>query len=281
MSRYQNNLYKGVIAGAIATASTLGLASMAQAATLRITIDSLAPTNGIALTPTWFGFHDGTFDLYNRGEAATIGLERLAEDGTIDDLNAEFLAAGGGTVQGAIFGPTVPPILPGESASITLDVDANALSSRYFSYAAMVLPSNDFFIANGNPLAARIFDDAGNFLGADFTVTGSQVLDAGTEVNDEEPANTAFFGQQTPNTGITEGGVVQLASDFGGFIPGGPILSTPRFANADFTAPGYNVARFRVELVEQATDVPEPGIVLALLATGGLMVGRRRQQQTE
>jgi hypothetical protein len=273
------SIRKGLIASAISTSSVLTLALSANAATLRITIDNLAPTNGTALTRTWFGFHNGSFDLYNRGEAVTTGLERIAEDGNVAILNEEFLAAGGGSVQGVITGPAgIPgPIEVGESASFTIDVDAKAASSRYFSYAAMLLPSNDFFIANGNPFEHRIFDDAGNFIGADFIETGADVLDAGTEVNDELAANTAFFGQQMPNTGVTEGGVVQAAS---GFIPGGPILSSPRFTNADFTASGYNLARFRVELVDNSTaTVPEPGIVLGLVAIGGLMVGARRQRQ--
>jgi RTX calcium-binding nonapeptide repeat (4 copies) len=126
---------------------------------------------------------------------------------------------------------------------MTITLNGSELTSRYFSYASMIIPSNDFFISNGNERAHQIFSDQGNFLGADFTVLGSQVLDAGSEVNDEIPANTAFFGQQTPNTGVTENGVVRLAT---GFIPDGPILSTPQFANADFTAPNYQIARFRI-----------------------------------
>ena len=270
-------LRKGMIVSAIAAGSTLALAPVASAATLRITVDNLAPTNGTFLTPTWFGFHDGSFDLYDRGEPVTEGLERVAEDGIVSVLNDEFIAVGSGEVQGAVIGPTgaAGPIDPGESASFEVDLDFSAASSRYFSYASMVIPSNDFFIANGNPLAHRIFDDAGNFLGADFVVTGVQVLDAGTEVNDELPENTAFFGQAAPDTGVNEGGGVELAE---GLIPGGPILSSPGFANADFTAPGYEVARFRVELVDDAAAVPEPGMVLGLLALSGLMVGRYRQQ---
>jgi hypothetical protein len=85
----------------------------------------------------------------------------------------------------------------------------------------MIIPSNDFFIANGNEQAHSIFDQEGNFIGADFIVFGTNVLDAGTEENDEIPANTAFFGQMAPNTGNPENGVVQLAQ---GFIPDGPIL---------------------------------------------------------
>lgn len=275
------SIRKNAIISAIATlsalAGTLALAPAAQAASIRITVDNLAPDNGTFLTPAWFGFHDGSFDLYDRNEAITPELERLVEDGTVDPLNAKFAASGSGTAQGAILGTalTPGPIDPGESASFTIDLDGSADSSRYFSYASMVIPSNDFFIANGNPLAHQIFDDAGNFVGADFTVTGAQVLDGGTEVNDESPTNTAFFGQAAPDTGVTENGVVTLAP---GFIPGGNILSSPDFANADFTTAGFDVARFRVELLEDnAAAVPEPGIVLGLLAMGSLIVSRRRQ----
>lgn len=277
----REKLMMGAITTTSALASMLAVGTVsAQAASIRVTVDNLAPDNGTFLTPAWFGFHDGSFDLYDRGEPITAGLERLVEDGNVEPLNAEFLAAGGGTVQGAILGTdlTPGPIDPGESASFTVNLDAAAASSRYFSYASMIIPSNDFFIANGNPLAHQIFDDAGNFLGADFVVTGSEILDGGTEVNDEIPENTAFFGQQAPDTGVTEDGVVTLAS---GFIPGGSILSSEEFANADFTVPGFNAARFRVELVEDngAEDVPEPGIMLGLLGVGGLMAIRRFGRQ--
>jgi Ca2+-binding RTX toxin-like protein len=212
---------------------------------LTIEIENLAPANGTLLTPVWFGIHNGTFDTYDRGRPVSPGLESIAEDGAVAILSREFNLAGFGTVQGAVLGlaGTPGPIDAGETATFTVTVDGSASTSRYFSYASMIIPSNDFFISNGNERAHQIFDDQGNFLGADFTVLGSQVLDAGSEVNDEVPANTAFFGQQAPNTGVTENGVVQLAT---GFIPGGPILSTPRFANADFTSSGYQVARFRI-----------------------------------
>ncbi|MBW4551398.1 MAG: spondin domain-containing protein [Aphanocapsa sp. GSE-SYN-MK-11-07L] len=212
---------------------------------LTIEIENLAPTNGTLLTPVWFGIHNGTFDTYDRGRPVSPGLERLAEDGTVDTINREFNLAGFGTVQGAVSGlaGAPGPLDAGETGTVTVTVDGSDPNSRYFSYASMIIPSNDFFISNGNERAHQIFDHQGNFIGADFTILGNQILDAGSEVNDEVPANTAFFGQQTPNTGVTENGVVQLAT---GFIPGGPILSTPEFAKADFTAPNYQVARFRI-----------------------------------
>jgi hypothetical protein len=215
--------------------------------TVTISIENLSAENGAFLTPLWFGFHDGTFDTYDRGRPVSPGLESLAEDGLTDLISQEFDLAGFGTVQGTILGPEgIPgPIDPGEIATFTVDLDPHDPGSQFFNYASMLIPSNDFFIANGNERAHPIFDEEGNFIGADFIVFGSNVLDAGSEVNDEIPENTAFFGQIDPNTGVDENGVVRLAA---GFIPDGPILSDPRFVNADFTVPGFEVARIRVFL---------------------------------
>ena len=240
-----------------------------EAATIKVTVESLAPENGTFLTPVWTGFHDGSFDIYNRGEAASPGLESLAEDGDFRTLSEEFLASGAGTVDGAVFGS--PVIAPNTTATAIFELDETLPSSRYFSYASMILPSNDAFVANGNPLAHRIFDDNGEFIGADFIIAGNEVLDAGTEVNDEGTTTTAFFGQEEPNTGVTEGGTVQIHP---GFIPGGRILSSDRFANADFTQNGYNVARITVEQV----TTPEPGITLGLFVLGGIYLLANRQR---
>ena len=102
----------------------------------------------------------------------------------------------------------------------------------------MVIPSNDAFVANLDPMAHAVFDADGNFVGGSFLVLGSSVYDAGTEVNDELPENTAFFGQSAPNTGGDENGTVVMHS---GLMPSGSggILDDPMFASADFTAPSY------------------------------------------
>lgn len=246
---------------------TLFASTSVNAANIKVTIESLAPDNGTFLTPVWTGFHDGNFDLYNRGEAASPGLESIAEDGDFATLNMEFLASGAGTVDEAVFGS--PVIAPGTTVTETFQLDKTLASSRYFSYASMILPSNDAFIANGDPLAHQIIDDEGNFIGADFIVAGSEVLDAGTEVNDEGETTTAFFSQTVPNTGTTEGGTVELHP---GFIPGGRILSSTEFSNANFTEEGYNIARITVE------KVPEPGVSLGLLILGGIPLMTRYKQ---
>lgn len=221
-----------------------------------VTVENLATDNGTLLTPLWVGFHDGNFDTYDRGRPASAGLESLAEDGNTSLISREFISSGAGLVDGTITAPggaTPGPIDTGETTSLTFTLDRSLASSRFFNYASMVLPSNDAFIANGNPEAFEIFDENGNFLGADFVVTGNQVLDAGTEVNDEAEDSTAFFGQSSPNTGTDENGVVGLHQ---GFQADGRILSEPRFANADFTADGYEVARITVT----TNDLPQQSV---------------------
>ena len=218
-----------------------------------VTIENLAPENGVFLTPSWVGFHNGNFDTYDRGVAISPAFERLVEDGNTAPLSEEFLASGNGIVDGTIAGlegDAAGPIDPGETVTATFTLESTDATSRYFSYASMIIPSNDAFVANGDPLVREIFDADGNFLGAQFVIAGGQVLDGGSEVNDELPENTAFFGQAAPDTGVDENGVVTVHP---GFIEGGRILSEDgssnngiAFTGADFTADGYQIARITI-----------------------------------
>lgn len=206
-----------------------------------VTIENLAPETGTYLTPTWLGVHDGSFDLYDIGAPASPELERIAEDGNADPLSSAFTSLG--FEDGVAPGPG-GPIAPGESASFTFDLDAGT-GAAYLSYTSMVIPSNDAFIANGDPMAIPIIDAFGTFIGGSTVVYGDQVRDAGTELNDELPANTAFFGQASPDTGVAEGGTVSQHPGFLAPMSGG-ILADAMFAAADFTAHGYRVARITV-----------------------------------
>ena len=227
---------------------------VASPLTVRITVTNLAPANGTLVTPVWFGFHDGGFDLYEPGAPASQAIEHLAEDANVGPLSTTFGASGRGVVQGVVYGSAdiFNDLAPGNEASTQTVLDGNLPRNRYFSYAAMIVPSNDAFIANGNPSAYKVFDDDGNFVGADILVMGCDVLDAGTEINDEDPFHAAGTGPVLAGVGPlfiigagpTENGVVHSHP---GYKPGGPVLSNPAFANADFTAQGYKIARITVE----------------------------------
>lgn len=54
----------------------------------------------------------------------------------------------------------------------------------------MILPSNDAWVGNGDPMAYPVIDESGAFMPVTINVAGSYVLDGGTEVNDEIAENT-------------------------------------------------------------------------------------------
>ena len=273
------------------------ITTQAGAVPLRVSITNLAPNAGTYLTPAWFGVHNGNFDIYNRGEnAAGTFVEPLAEDGVSSPtpginnptISPAFAASGDGIAQGTLKGPAsrladgtpvaAGKIAPGATAT-SGPINVDDVDGAYFSYGAMVIPSNDFFIANGDPTAHPLFDADGNLQPLDFFVLGSDVLDAGTEVNDESTNTTAFLTGPNLGRSVDENGVIGSA---GGYIPGGPILSyapngTPVFDNAQFTDANDRIAEIRVSAVA-AADVPEPSTwALTALAAGMILVALRRR----
>lgn len=253
-----------------------------------VTINNRAPNNGTFQTPVWIGFHKGNFDIYDRNEPAnslpisgSTALERLAEDGSTGPISEDFSIVSRTGVQSTITSnvPDQPVLAPRNRVSRLFRL--NPRENRFFSYASMVIPSNDAFVANGNPRAHRVFSNAGRFVASNFTVTGDQVLDAGTEVNDELPENTAFFGQAAPDTGETEDGVIGSHMGFAEAGSGG-ILDDPMFANADFLEDGYEAMTIRFQsininaanrfggIVDATQEIPEPdvdGIPMGVITT--------------
>jgi hypothetical protein len=236
---------EGAKKGGAAPTSSIITTTRTFTGTVRVT--NLAPELGTCQTPVWVGIHDGTFDIYDRDVAASDELEAIAEDGNAAPLSAAFDNADGTVWDDIVFGPDMPPVIcPGQSGMVDFTIQVTSGTPLYFSYATMVIPSNDAFLANGNPRAFLIFNGDSVPSLVDFTDVGSDVLDAGTEVNDEVRANTAFFGQTVDNTGTPEDSVVTSPHlGFNGVGTDG-ILDDPRFINADFTADGYELIRVEV-----------------------------------
>ena len=269
---------------------------------VEVEITNIAPTGGTYITPVWVGFHDGSFDSYNSGLSAQPGLEALAEDGNFAPLSGDFLAGltyidnsgapssatvvsgqpGSERVDGAIANGA--PIAPGETASATFDIDA-AGANQYLSYASMILPTNDYFLANGDPMAHDLSSLDGAPIGTEITFfIGQSVNDAGTEVNDfDTSAGNPLFpqlnlpsGQGAPNTGADENGVVAaVAGDpFAGFAnaPAGfgsdPDADLVDFNDGSLYPSGLASVTVRV--------VPEPASLM-LLGLGGVVLLRKRR----
>lgn len=248
----------------LAAAIGVGLSgfAMGQNPAVVVSVENMSPYSGTFLTPVWVGFHNGQFDSYNGGTLANTlpipgsdAIERLAEDGNTAPITRDFDTLVPNGSQGTIRsnGP-IPPIGPSQITSQLFEVDPS--ETQYFSYGSMILPSNDAMIMNGSPFAHPIFNDSGEFVGTSFYVTGGngQVNDVGTEVNDEVPANTAFFGQTAPNTGVTEN--LPISSHPGFLDPSeGGILASPRFEEGDFLQPNFNVARFNFTFIDKDAPV--------------------------
>ncbi len=141
----------------------------------------------------------GDYDLSN-----SITVNRNALAGASFTVTLENV----GTPRDYFASGPVGLVMPGESASYTF----NAAPGHYLSLATMFVQSNDLFFAPAeNGLA--LYDMMGNAVTGD--VTGSiQLWDAGTEVNEEPGVGPNQAPRQSgPDTGMIEGGTVQLISN--------------------------------------------------------------------
>ncbi|SEA00452.1 spondin domain-containing protein [Rubrimonas cliftonensis] len=264
----------------IAAGAALALSGLtaAEAATLRISVTNTAAVGGFAITPVYAAVHDGSFDAFTAGQPASLGVETIAELGSPADLPAERLAADGDAVAGVVFGPTIPPLLAGESSFVDIDV-ANRAAQRFFTFLSMVVPSNDTFIGNDDPLAYELFDVAGVFNGPlSINVTGRHIYDAGTEVNDplEGPAFVAGVDAMlgTDENGVVTRGVFGLA-DFAGIETAAGFLLDGALIDFLGDPDAFQVARIDIDVA----PIPLPAgawLLIGALGLGGL-VGRRRR----
>jgi hypothetical protein len=185
----------------------MGLEALAEDGVAGPLAEALAPHTGVntPLAPVAYTVHTEFNPLFTPGQRASVGLERLAEDGGPGDLVPILPGdAGAAAVGRGASGPG--PILPPHG---NYSFEITASPGDHLSLATMLVQSNDWFYALHNQ---PLFDAAGDPIEGNFT-HAVELYDAGTEV--DEPigfgANQAPR-QAGPNTGPAEGGVVEMVT---------------------------------------------------------------------
>ena len=166
----------------------IAMATAAGAASVEVSVTNNQAADGLYFTPLASIFHDGSFDTFDVGGFARPSVEQVAETGDPGALIGE--ARDAGFAAGAVTGPAgfgsvgaQPPVLdPGETGTARFN-GLDGVTNRYFSFLSMIIPSNDLFVGNSDPIAYEIFNDMGNFVGATIEVFTSRIYDAGTEAN--------------------------------------------------------------------------------------------------
>ena len=137
-------------------------------------------TQGIYFTPVLSAAHNEEQMLFKLGQAASPQLQAMAEGGDISALASMLLAASADVNQN----PAAGLLAPSGSVSYTLNTSEG---NDYLSLVAMLLPTNDGFVAlNHYPIPT----EAGTY------EVMLNAYDAGTEANNE----LVVEGSGAPNT---------------------------------------------------------------------------------
>jgi len=253
---------------------TTVVTTAATADIVTVTFGNLQQSEGFAFTPAWLGFHDGSFNVFGPGQAASLfdGVEQVAELGDTSALSSRFSSAQPLGLQMTVLDQNGAPVFsPGESRTVGFDLDPT--QNAYFSFMSMLVPTNDLFI--GNPAAIQLFN-GGVFNGpVTIDIYGSMVWDAGTEVNDLLNGG-AFVAGVDATLGAKEGGFVHLLYSNGNAQSYLDSIVGTTTADGGFISQSFNEST----LLGRITIVPAPGAGLFLVVSLLCSRGRRRDDHS-
>ena len=195
----------GVRALAAVSLAVAALGAQAAQVQVKVTLESLVPANGISFAPMHVGFGNGSFDAFNLGGVATAPIITVAEGGSGSAWFPAFSAAEPNATLGTV---AAMPLQPGGMFMNTFIVDSSV--NRFFTFASMAVPSNDFFVGNDNPMEYELLGAAGNLKIASITVKAGEIWDAGSEAFD--PVNAAFVVGGNNDLRTPQNGVVNSTS---------------------------------------------------------------------
>ncbi len=191
--------------GALTTVAEDGFG---EGGTFEITVENL--TYGQPFTPPLTVTHRSAVGLFDLGEAASEGVQQIAENGNLGPALAALQGAKHIADLIVAVAGDPPPVMPGQSVTFQLDTERGA---RRLSFVSMLICTNDGFTGiNGLKLPAEV----GQTAHADL-----YAYDAGTEINTESfddlvppcpvltgvPSTSPGSGMSNP--ALAEGGVVE------------------------------------------------------------------------
>lgn len=157
---------KAKLLSLICTSSLLAM-SASHAADIDVKITNL--TQGIYFTPILIGAHSSDTHLFQVGQAASAGLQAMAEGGSIDALSTTLDSISADKTANPAEGLLAP-------ANSTMANLSTSDGNTTLSIVAMMLPTNDGFVGlDGWPIPA----EAGTYH------IYLNAYDAGTEANNE------------------------------------------------------------------------------------------------
>ncbi|WP_166268758.1 spondin domain-containing protein [Marinobacter caseinilyticus] len=142
---------------------------LSQAAEFDVEIHN--PTRGIYYTPLLVTAHPPDVTLFEPGSPASSNLQAMAEGGDISALVAALNGVGATTVAN----PAGGLLAPGATTLATVNTDS-ATANTQLSIVAMLLPTNDGFLALNN---LEVPTEPGTY------TYNLNAYDAGTEANNE------------------------------------------------------------------------------------------------
>ncbi len=132
-------------------------------------VTAVNTTNNQPLSPLATILHDSSYSPWSIGQAASAGLEQLAESGSPTDFIAEATEALGTQAGDGVFGP---------GSSTSVDITAELQDDIYLTVATMLVNTNDAFTGLSSVMVGQL--DVG-----EYVKMYAPIYDAGTESNYE------------------------------------------------------------------------------------------------
>ncbi|ARV57769.1 hypothetical protein BZZ01_03195 [Nostocales cyanobacterium HT-58-2] len=213
--------------------------------TLKLTVETLTSSKELCISHFWFGLHHCNCDALNLKESSVQDGKRISEDTNLMTFTEEFISTTSGIFQGILVGLSSSSDNTSfrHTISFTISTHSETQHQIYFSYKALIIPNNTF-LANKDKLAYPLFDQEGNFIGADFIIFSSEVIGEYLEMNNKSSANTmGLFLSKIPNTdtGINKENFISQHTG-----------THSMFANSNSTFSNYQIARIKIESVSVA-----------------------------